>query len=477
MLGYLIKRISFFIPTMLVISMVAFGLSKLTPGDPIECGSGLTEFSERYSVFNADYEKIYRKTAKEKKLDLPNFYFNINPYNHPDTLHRIVLKTDREHCKSLINQWGNWPAIQNWRKAHSVLIKSLEKESNQLSPDTLLSIRRIISDIEFGLDANRIESIYTQFYAFGNTPILQENCKTAQSNFKQIFSEQRGWANLIPTFHWYGFNNQYHHWMKNMLKGDFGISCQNGLPAVRKIKKSMFWTLMLNIPSLILVFLIAIPLGIKAGMNKGSNLDRWSNNILFVLFSLPTFWIGTLLIVFFTTPEYSKYLDWFPSVGLGNLPSSSPLMDRFWESASHLILPVICSSYVAIAVIFRQMRSGVLNVLPQGFILTAKAKGLEESQVQRRHIFKNSIFPIITIFASVFPGMIAGSAVIEIVFNIPGMGNEIVQSIFNRDWPVVYAILFLSAGLTLVGILISDILYAWLDPRISFSQNKKANNE
>ena len=124
---------------------------------------------------------------------------------------------------------------------------------------------------------------------------------------------------------------------------------------------------------------------------------------------------------------------------------------------------------------YKRQRSGVLNVLPQGYIQTARAKGLGQQAIERKHIFKNAIFPIITIFGSVLPAAIAGSVVVEIVFNIPGMGSETIQSIFNRDWPVVYAILFIGAVLTLLGILLSDLLYAWLDPRVSFNNSKKGH--
>jgi len=457
--------------------MVAFGLSRLTPGDPIECGTGLLEFGEKYSVYNQDYKNQYTKIAKQKGLNLPPFYFNINSLAQPDTLHRILLKSDREHCQFLINQWGNWTGIQAWRKNQQNLVQKVEKMNDDFDRDTIIQIRRLISSLEFARDRTSISGAYSALSELTvGQKYIQDQISLAAISFNSVFLYPKPWKNLVPTFHWYGFNNQYHRWMSNMLVGDFGISCQNGLPAVRKIRKSIFWTLMLNIPSIFLAFLIAIPLGMKAGMNVGSKVDTISTNLLFILFSLPAFWVGTLLIVFFTTPEYGRYLDLFPSVGLGNLPSSAPFWDRFWESAGHLILPVFCNTYVAVAIIFRQMRSGVLNVLPQNYIQTARAKGLTELAIQRKHVFKNATFPIITLFGSVLPSAIAGSVVVEIVFNIPGMGAETIQSIFNRDWPVVYAILFLGAVLTLLGILLSDLLYAWLDPRVSFN-NQSKNHE
>jgi peptide/nickel transport system permease protein len=189
-----------------------------------------------------------------------------------------------------------------------------------------------------------------------------------------------------------------------------------------------------------------------------------------VLYSLPNFWIATMLVVFFTTPEYG--MDWFPSLGLGDLPPDAPFWQRFVEAGTHLVLPVFCLAYGALAFISRQVRGGMLNVIRQDYIRTAWAKGLNAQPVIWKHAFSNALFPIITMFASIFPAVFAGSVVIEVIFNIPGMGKLTVDAIFQRDWPVVYTVLMLAAVLTMTGILVADILYAIADPRVSYGQDK-----
>lgn len=162
-----------------------------------------------------------------------------------------------------------------------------------------------------------------------------------------------------------------------------------------------------------------------------------------------------------------------PARGMGSLPSTAPFWDRFVESLSHLILPVFCLTYGSLAFISRQMRGGMLDVLQQDYIRTARAKGLGQRAVVWRHAFRNALFPIITLFASIFPAALAGSVVIESIFNIPGMGKLTISAINQQDWPLVYTILMFSALLTMIGILVADALYALLDPRVSYTNPKK----
>jgi peptide/nickel transport system permease protein len=162
-------------------------------------------------------------------------------------------------------------------------------------------------------------------------------------------------------------------------------------------------------------------------------------------------------------------MNWFPTCGLGEIDDMS-LFDAFIERAVHLILPIICLTYGSWAYLSRQMRGGVLNVLRQDYIRTAKAKGLADNKVIWKHAFRNSLIPIITIFASIFPAAIAGAFIIEYIFAIPGMGKLTFEALIARDYPMVFTVMLLSAILTLIGNLVADILYAVVDPRISFNK-------
>jgi peptide/nickel transport system permease protein len=171
-------------------------------------------------------------------------------------------------------------------------------------------------------------------------------------------------------------------------------------------------------------------------------------------------------VIFFCGGDY---FSWFPAPGVPPIPDDAPWWYALLEGTYRLILPLFCWTYASLAFISRQMRGGMLNTIGQDFIRTARAKGLDEKIVIWKHALRNSLIPIITLFANVFPLAISGSFVIEYIFSIPGMGKEILEALNARDYPIVFTIMMFTAILTMVGNLIADILYALVDPRISFT--------
>jgi peptide/nickel transport system permease protein len=298
---------------------------------------------------------------------------------------------------------------------------------------------------------------------------LAVSLKQATANLQQQFDllqTQTQFLRLyLPSFKWYGLDNQYHHWAIGCLRGNLGISYVDGQPVTDKIKAALNWTLLINVFSIFLAYLFAIPLGIYAARKKDKWQDRVIGFFLFALFALPSFWVAIMLLVLFTTPELG--MQFFTVTGISDLAEGATFGERLAANIRHLILPVICLTYGSLAYIARQMRGAMLQTLDQDFIRTARAKGMSERKVIWRHAFRNALFPMITLFGAIFPSMLAGSILVESVFNIPGMGKLAIGAIGQQDWPVVYAVLMIGAVLTMLGILFSDLLYAWADPRIS----------
>ena len=473
MLRYLIKRVLLFLPTLFVISLLAFGLSKIAPGDPVELitRGGLGAAEGGGDVRNR--ERVYLETARFLGLDKPPFYFALSSAAYPDTLHRIVQKDRREMLQKLIIQYGNWQYIT----AYNEQIQRLDVLLSNL-PDTLTYqeqsiVRSNVRELYMHYKDSQIESVLQKVdHAMQRDSNLARVAKSAFDTLNARYEAVKKMATpglrSIPDLKWYGFDNQYHHWIFNFLRGDFGVAYTDGRPVADKIKDALHWTLVINGIAILLAYLLSIPLGVFSAVHKDTFGDRLVTVFLFVLYSLPVFWIATLLVIFLTTPEYG--MDIFPTMGLGDLPKTAPFWDRFVERGAHLILPVFCITYGSLAFISRQMRGGMLDVLQQDYIRTARAKGLGNRAIIWKHAFRNALFPIITLFASIFPAALAGSVVIEVIFNIPGMGKLTIDAINGRDWPVVYTVLMFSAILTMIGILIADILYKLLDPRVSFSK-------
>lgn len=261
---------------------------------------------------------------------------------------------------------------------------------------------------------------------------------------------------------------QYGYWLRNLFTLNFGESFKDNQPVWHKLRERVGVTVQLNLISTLLIYLGAIPLGIYSATHSYSFGDQLTTFIAFALFALPPFWIGTLAIVFLCGGDY-YYL--FPPGGLTSIDASPdwPIGKRLLDYAWHLCLPVIVLSYSGFAALSRFMRSSMLENLRQDFVQTARSKGLTERVVIYKHVLRNSLIPIVTLMASIIPGLISGSIIIETIFSIPGLGLLGYEAVLARDYPVIMAVFTISSLLTLLSILLSDLLLTIVDPRITFS--------
>lgn len=262
---------------------------------------------------------------------------------------------------------------------------------------------------------------------------------------------------------------QYAVWLKNLATLSFGDSFKDNQPVWSKIAERLPVTVTLNLWSILVVYLVAIPLGIYSATHPNTFGDRVTTLAAFVLFAVPLVWAATMSLVFLCGGDF-YYL--FPPGGLESLDYSMDwtAWEKFTDRAWHLFLPVVLLSYDGFAGLSRYMRSSMLEVLGQDYVQVARAKGLREKTVILKHVLRNSLIPQVTILASILPGMIGGSVIIETIFSIPGLGQLGYESVLARDYPTVLALLTVSAVLTLIGILISDILLSIVDPRIAFGR-------
>ena len=277
---------------------------------------------------------------------------------------------------------------------------------------------------------------------------------------KEFYKRKFGLDKPLPV--------QYLVWMGNMLQGDFGNSFKDNRPVIDKIIERLPITITISAISFLLIYLIAIPIGIYSASKQYSFIDRTTTVILFVLYSLPSFWVATLAIVYLCNVQYLKI---FPTSGIKSEDFDSlTALGKLHDLFMHLFLPITVSSLAGFAFLSRQMRSSMLEVIRQDYIRTAKAKGLSERKVILKHALRNSLIPIITLAGALLPAMVGGSIIIETIFSIPGIGQLAFQAILDRDYPMIMTELVLVSILTVTGILLVDILYSFVDPRIAFSK-------
>lgn len=255
-------------------------------------------------------------------------------------------------------------------------------------------------------------------------------------------------------------------WLVKFFSGDMGKSFVQNRPVGDIIKENMGISFSISLVSLILEVLIAIPLGIKCACNQYGKLDYTATVLTMIGISFPTFFFGNLMIKFFAVD-----LGWFPANGLnGNLLTTATAWEKFTDMIWHLILPIFVLTILSIGSLMRYTRTNTLEVLNADYIRTARAKGLSEGKVVYKHVFRNTMIPLVTVLASTIPGLFGGAMITETIFDIPGIGSIAYDLMKRGDVPFIMAYNMFIAVLTVLGILLADIMYAVVDPRVKIGK-------
>jgi len=393
--------------------MLAFFLSKAVPQDPALTMLRLSGTTVDESINPHEYNKVYNKLGLQK----PNFYFSIKPNNHPSN---INLLSDH-NTKVLVGR-----LLKLGMKGDQALALAKSSRQNSLFKLNIEDLRNQVQSTH---------SLQTFFY---------------------------------PKLHWHGLDNQYHSWFSSFLRGDMGLSFINRKDVFHIVGNALIWTLHLGIGAVIMAYFFGILIGYILGKNPEGQREKILNQFLYVIYSIPTFWLATILVLFFTTDDYGQWTNIFPSVGIDIYPQSSTWV-KVWRNLHKLFLPIILGSLFTIAYLARILRRSIIDEMEAPYIMTAYSKGLTHKEVVKKHALPNSILPIITIFGGSIPAIIAGSVVLEVIFNIPGIGRLLFDSIGMADWNVVFCIIMLISFATIIAYLLSDLVYAFLNPKIRFT--------
>ncbi len=271
---------------------------------------------------------------------------------------------------------------------------------------------------------------------------------------------------LIAKYHydkpWYV---QYGYWLKNVAQGDFGYSIQYKIPATDLITARLWNTFLLSLCATIVAWGIAVPLGIWAAVNKDSLVDRGCSMIAFVGLSVPEILLALLALMF------AAATGWFPIGGAqSSLYDLMTPMERFWDRAHHLVLPVLVLAASELAGIMRQMRSNLLDTLRADYVTAARAKGLPEGWVIYKHALRNAINPLLTIFGYSLAHLLSGAFIVENIMAWPGLGRLTIEAYTAKDSMLVVDSVVMAAALLIIGNFVADIMLAWSDPRIRLKE-------
>ena len=430
MIQYILQRSLLMIPTMIGITLISFLVMHLAPGDPVDFFLGGMAGEEGISTDRqSDFDKTREDLRRQLGLDRPLHVQYLN------WLSSLVLHVEPLNSFERTGRRVDL-FLSTLEPAERSELASLENEARKA---------RFLSSFEKYHPDEAHALVHSSFWE-GKTVKLENNYEYAG-------------AGLLL----------FHCFDRRFVTLNFGRSFKDQQPVISHILARLPITIEINIISLIVAYIIGLPLGIWLAVKQDTRTDRTLTTGTFILWSMPSFWVGMLLIVFFCNKEF---FYWFPASGLQSLDASSEW--GFWrlltDHAHHMAMPVLASSYASFAGLSRFMRTSMLENLRLDYVRTARAKGLPEKVVILKHVFRNSLIPIVTILANLLPAIIAGSVFIETIFTIPGLGFLGVQSVLVRDYPMVMAILTIGSFLSLLGILLADILLKVVDPRIEFSR-------
>ncbi len=267
----------------------------------------------------------------------------------------------------------------------------------------------------------------------------------------------------------YGLDLPWHKayvvWLGNVLRLDLGRSFSQRQPVLKLIGERVGPTLLISLSSLVLTYLLSIPLGLYCSAKSGKPSERAVGTLLYMLYSLPAFVAALLLLMLL-----SYRMDWFPLRGMksdnyNQLGSWQQFKDVVW----HAVLPIVCATYGSLAYYTRFVRANLQEVVRQDYIRTARAKGAGPLRVLVLHAFRNTLIPLVTLIGLTMPYLISGSIILEQVFDWPGMGRMYFESISTRDYPLIMGLTLLFSVVALLGQLLADVLYAVVDPRVSYA--------
>jgi len=500
MCTYIIKRILLIIPTFFAIVLLTFLVLNFAPGRPGQTqvsadGSQQAESSEAresYRIFKEQFNfdkpvllntrfGLGKQDVMKHLTTLADFQRPpcgdgespapdgcIAPANKPESA--VVIEASEK-----LEDWGEYSVTPLMEVARD---ESTRLDVRRLAVNTLSQNARVRFKNQYGTNISREDRDHNDKAQKENEMTRSWSLEVGVDHAAIDVIMKESWepwsAEREETYTYSGgerigiffFDTRFSKYLGNVLLLDFGVSHVDKKPVLGTIFSKLKYSISLSLLSVLLAYFISVPLGVWSAYYRDTTADNVVTVLLFMLYSLPSFFVAVVLLKYFTIGEP---FEWFPTGGfIGEGSENMTAWQQLQSIMYHLTLPILCLTYRSLASLSRYARTGVLDVIRADYIRTARAKGLSEPMVVVKHAVRNGMIPILTLLGTLLPVLIGGSVIIEVIFNIPGMGLYLFESITARDYNSIMAVLLISTVLTLVGLLVSDISYAVVDPRISF---------
>ncbi len=442
------------IPGLFGISLLSFLLVIHAPLDPL----GDTCPTDNFRADPSEVADCRQREMERLHLNWPPFYLSLEPRAVPDTIHRLDPDTQAA-ARAMLARYGHWPSLANLYALAEDLKTECVKQYNTSAgdkKDSWWNIYQLMDQIVEQPDPQEMERLLTSIDTTASSisdSTLAQQLRALRATWVDASQAHHSWRAYVPKLVWHGTANRYHHWVGKVLTDfDFGESLQSEASATKTWGDALSLTLRFTLISLILAYGWAVPLGLWMARRSQGRETKALFGLLSGLEALPSFALGTLLILTLSNP---KVLNWV-----------RPLFDQ--DVPASMILPLVTYVLGALTTLTLITRYAALQVLNQDFIRTAKAKGLSIKQVMWRHVFPHTLIPLITTLSLNLPVVFVGSAVIERLFEINGVSREILRTfeLGLLDLGMFMLVFSVSIVATLVGYLLGDILQSLVDPRI-----------
>ncbi|RDV14277.1 ABC transporter permease [Pontibacter diazotrophicus] len=458
MLPYLLKRLLLAIPALWLMATVVFLLSRLLPGS--FASERILESSAGYysKGTESDRQAAYQSYVRRTGLDLPLFYFSVAPATQPpDSLNQIYNEPRQEQLRKLAWHYGS--------KHHAVAyLSSTELLERQLQTYPDASLKHHLQILRAEVKYEHLQKTAKSAVAVASNPQVKQAAEQVLERLQIMQQERASFAFLVPQLSWNGRQNQYHQWLIRLLQGDLGTSYRSSRPVLALLIEAIGNTWWLLICSMAITLALALELSILMVKKKSRFLHKLLLPFLFITDSIPVFVLALLLLVLLANPDF---IQLFPVYGMGYY---SPQQLSFWQQLSqwwqYMTLPMLCLVLSSLPYITNQVYASIHSAMRADYTRTARAKGLAEGAIIRRHVLRNSLLPIITIASDILPALVAGTLIIETIFAVPGIGRLLIDSVMARDYPVLIGIVLVIAAFRIIAFLLADLGYAWTDPRI-----------
>lgn len=435
----------------------------MAPGDEVLTRMDLEGVGQ--DITNHNFDRVYAETAALYGLDLPIFFFSVQANFIPDTIQQIIPQRKRVLILNLLQETKDWEGVEHMLRQLNDLTSFYKGEDKSV----YLEFLKLEQELHLSKIQARVAKMENEF---GNELLATAAFKKFKSTLAELGKEG---SFVYPKFVWHGSKNQFSYWLGQVFNPERNRSLLDGQPAIGKISRGLKWTFSMSFIAWVIAGCFSLVMALLMSYYNDTFIERFFSALWYMLFAVPTFWFASLMVAFFTTADYGAWTDVFPSIGL----KPSFVKQSFWQefllNTKQLILPIFCMVILSVSFLIIQLKKDIVKTEFEPFVLFAKSKGMSKFQLLMKHLLPNGLVPFITIMTGAIPGLFAGSAIIEVIFNIPGLGYLTLESVKNGDWPVVFSTIVLISIVTIFGYIIGDLLLFKFYPKSRSSLLAKDN--